>query len=88
MSILGQMKMKKQKPSLLDKIYMSFIKRSKRASQIIDKCCGEAYDIGFKSGFGEGMKESLGKSKNPKLNKKIDKAIKRNIYKESNIKKD
>ena len=79
MSILGQMKMKKQKPSLLDKIYMSFIKRSKRASQIIDKCCGEAYDIGYKSGLEEGMKI------NGTPTRKIKRAIK-NAYNKSNLK--
>ena len=85
---MDQMKTINQQPSLLDKIYLTFIKRSRRISQILDKCCGEAYEIGFKSGFGEGMKESLGSSKNPKINKKIDKAIKRTIYNSNNLNKD
>ena len=55
----------------IDKIVMNLIRKSKRASRIVEEACGEAYEMGFNAGLVEGAKINGKKYAN-----KVKKALK------------
>ena len=58
-------------PDRTDKLIMSLMRKSKRASRIIEEACGEAYEMGFNSGLVQGAKINGKKYAN-----KVKKALK------------
>tara|TARA_R100001594_G_scaffold12533_4_gene27792 strand:- start:7765 stop:7962 length:198 start_codon:yes stop_codon:yes gene_type:complete len=58
-------------PDRTDKLIMSLMRKSKRASRIIEEACGEAYEMGFNAGLVQGAKINGKKYAN-----KVKKALK------------
>ena len=58
-------------PDRTDKLIMKLMRKSKRASRIIEEACGEAYEMGFNSGLVQGAKINGKKYAN-----KVKKALK------------